>query len=346
MDMFLITDVARPRIDIGHFDSVATAFDTLASTCASTHTDAAAVVSAVMTDNDGLAARAFRERMLSGGDALVNHLRELAPASTDTTEAYRSVVRTVGPKVESMRTIAQDRGRELALLIQGQADPARITPLIEQTRTDLSQLEQSAVAAITAAFDAVTLPHPLEVDHAVENGVLDAGIASYWESDELTNDQREKILQEIADEYAREHGFPPIKIDFEPIKSDREGWVTYGSYHHGIGGGLGANLTINSDELDKPDIINTVVHEMQHRAQYEGMERRWPWQDERNGMTREEARRWRELNSGHVRGKGEYDGGDPYPPRPIEVDARRAGRDFVNDLTEEEFHDRYVDGVI
>ena len=175
MDMFLITDVARPRIDIGHFDSVATAFDTLASTCASTHTDAAAVVSAVMTDNDGPAARAFRERMLSGGDALVNHLRELAPASTDTTEAYRSVVRTVGPKVESMRTIAQDRGRELALLIQGQADPARITPLIEQTRTDLSQLEQSAVAAITAAFDAVTLPHPLEVDHAVENGVLDAG---------------------------------------------------------------------------------------------------------------------------------------------------------------------------
>ncbi|HPZ50720.1 MAG TPA: hypothetical protein PLA44_12785, partial [Propionibacteriaceae bacterium] len=36
-------------------------------------------------------------------------------------------------------------------------------------------------------------------------------------------------------------------------------------------------LELNSKHLSNPHMINTVIHEMQHRAQYTGMGFRFPW---------------------------------------------------------------------
>ena len=78
---------------------------------------------------------------------------------------------------------------------------------------------------------------------------------------------------------------------------------------------------------------------MEHSRQYEGMAMDPNSTTNGAGMTPEEAARWRELNQTYVRNKGDNPStsvDEAYRARPVEVDARRAGRDFVNNLTLEE----------
>lgn len=331
--MYDRTGVIRPDLDAEAYNSLADHYSTLASQATASAALTRSSVAAVMAENDGPAAKAFRQKV-TGGGSIVQHFELLGPAATRTSNAYRATAISGANAQSAMDTVAFKYDQAYVLGILRGAQPADLALLVNIARNELQSLENLAVSEIKAAFADLDLPQKFNTGDT--GGSLDPGIEERWA--ELTDDERKEILQNIADAYADEHGIPRMKIDFEPIESD-PGYVTYGDYYDGKILGLGSRLRINSDQLHNPHLINTVIHEMQHRAQYQGMRGRLPWQDERAGMSREEAERWRELNSEEVRTKGGDTKQEQYVPRPIEVDARRAGRDYIDNLTLEEFEE-------
>lgn len=335
--MYQITGVAQPRLDIAYFEKMKTYGVRLQQGLLSARAGVSDVVSTVLAENNGPAADAFSSKI---GSTVQTHLSSLSLAATRTVHAYETVVRDGGSAKTAMDTLARQYLVDLATLIQETGTSQEINALIDQARSELVKLEQHATSTINAAFDALALPGPIQTAENDTYGHIDPAIVEFWNSDNLDDEQRKQILQKIADDYAKENGFPPIEITFEPI-DEEPNTVTWGQYNNGT-----QQLTLNTDELsDGSQMINTVVHEMQHRAQYCGMGFRWPWEDEKNGMSREDAERWRRMNEGHVRMKGDdptTDVDEAYYPRPIEVDARRAGRNFVENLTYAEFEERYL----
>lgn len=333
MVMFAVTGVRRPRLNTGAVDQLADNYASLATAAGEAHSDTDGAVGEVLASNNGPAASAF-EAQLRGGGSIVQHIADLQAAALRTESAYRTASVSGGGAQTAMIALGDARGQTYWNIVYAQPydhDAAQL--LIESTRTELRQLESEAVTAIDEAFGALDLPDRFSVHGGDKDGYLDDGITAEWAN--MSDDERKKVLQNIADAYADANGYPRIKVNFKPIESD-PGTVTWGYYSDGLLG-FGQELRLNSDELDNPHLLNTVVHEMEHRGQFQGMGTRMPWQDERAGMTREEAERWRELNAGHVRERGGPDYWDYYPPRPIEVGARDAGRDFVNNMTYEEF---------
>lgn len=332
--MFKQTGVVAPELDVAAMEELATAYSTLASGLGSARATTHGAVQTVLANNEGPAAAAF-ERSETGSGSIASHLEELAAAAHRTQRAYRDAARVGGTAVAAMHALASDRNAAYWRAIFSGADPHAIAILVHVTRTDLLSLEAQGVTGIETAFSHLDLPTAHVTSSSDERGHLAPGIDDEWQDlydkdPQLVRD----ILQQMADEYAEEHGIPPITITFTSIPSSRPGWVTYGDYNSSTG-----RLRLNEDLLDNPEImINTIIHEMEHARQYHGMSRRWPWSpDVMGGMSSEEAERWRELNDDYVRNKG----GDPdsYKPRPIEVGARDAGRDYVNNLTLEEFRE-------
>ena len=159
-------------------------------------------------------------------------------------------------------------------------------------------------------------------------GDLDPEIAAQWES--MSDDERRAVLRELAARLAAEYGLPVPRIEFDPtLPSD-----TYGQFRISTG-----TITLNANHLDDPLLmLNSVAHEMRHAWQVEASEQDNPgWWLGHYGQnpdgdlgTMDEADAW-----GADLGDSEAD----YWTRPIEVDARQVGRDFIDDLTLEDFAD-------
>lgn len=332
--MYSMTGVVQPNLDAAAYGALADHYEQLASQTVATAGATRDAVANVLAENDGEAASAF-QASVTGGGSITEHLDELGPAARRTAAAYRTTATSGANARFAMDSLAQDRTTAYWRALGNGVEPHALATLIQLTRNDLLALETLAVDEINEAFAALDLPGNFPTSRDDVYGRLDPAIEEKWA--ELSDEERMEVLQNIADAYADEQGLPRTKIDFTSI--DNPDGITWGRYNDGGPFGIGGYLQINSDHLDDPHLINTVVHEMQHRAQYQGMRGRWPWQDERAGMSREEAERWRELNEGEVRTKGGPDDWDQYQPRPIEVDARRAGRDYVDDLSYEEFEE-------
>ncbi len=327
--MFSRTGIAEPKLDTGAMTALSSAYGTLATALTSANLTSAGCVRHVQASNDGPAAKAFTASE-GGVGSITHHLQDLAAAATRTKDAYSNAARDGGSAAGSMYILAAERDRQFWEAFFSGADPATLSVFVQVVRGELQKLEAKGVAGIQAAFANLNLPATFATKNADVYGRLDPGITKKWQ--ELYDEDPEKIkaiLQKMADDYARANGFDPVKIDFTNIPS-KPGSVTYGDYSHDSG-----RLRVNINYLDDPQIaINTVIHEMEHRRQYTGMGFRWPWEDTKAGMSKDEAERWKQLNSNDVRNKG----GDPdsYWPRPIEVGARDAGRDYVNNLSEKD----------
>lgn len=334
--MFSMTGVTQPNLDVGSLQTLSQHYSTLATGAADAHQDTLAAAAAVMADNDGPGATAF-DTAARGGGSIGEHMGVLADAATRTSTAYSTAAKDGGSAQTAMILLAHDREVIYWEKFFEGTDVNALSLLIQVTRNQLLQLEADGVGKINAAFANLNLPGPFAISDVDEGGRLDEGIEERWA--ELTDEQRIAVLQKMADAYADANGFPRIKIQFNPL-AEKKNEILWGQYDPDYF--WGPKLELNSKHLSNPHMINTVIHEMQHRAQRTGMGFRFPWEDEKNGMSRAEAERWRELNSDHVRHKGGPGKWDYYPPRPIEVDARDAGRNYIDNLTLEEF-EGYVD---
>ncbi|OYN92656.1 hypothetical protein [Parenemella sanctibonifatiensis] len=331
--MFSETGVTKPDLDINELNSRGSTYDTLtgATTDAlSTVTDA---VRAVLAKNKGASADAFKASVTRGG-SIVEHLSEVSQAGQRTAAAYAGAASGGGSVQTAMVAVATTRRPYFwkAVMI---GDHQYATKLLDATRKDLQRLEATGTRNVTQAFSSLNLPQPLPLGYGATS--IDPRIEDDWRKPEseggMSDEEKKDFLQQMADDYARENGFPPIEIDWNAHPG------SLGVYIHPD------TLKVDPANLDDPGIMETVIHEMQHRRQHTGYKAfRFPWQDEKNGMSREEAERWKRLNDDYVRGKGD----DPNTPndneayweRPVEVDAREAASGYMNDFSYDEYQKR------
>lgn len=336
--MFEMTGVTEPNVDLAGIETRRGYYEKLSGDLQTVMDETEDAVARVLQVNDGPAADAF-STMMSSTNSITNHIYVIVRTAKNTATAYETAHTAAGDGQQAMKLHAAQAKATYRTLQLVLPSPAVHQAFIEIIRQNLLLLEAQAVEQINQAFN-IWLPDSFTKmedgrywsHKKPKYGYYDEGIAQAWV--DLDEDQRREVLQNIADAYADEHGYPRIKLRFAPLRSDATS-TTLGSYTHD----WPASMTINSITLGEKDsyaLIGAVVHEMEHRGQYTGMSWRWPWQDEKAGMDRTEAEYWNELNAEHVRRSDEmYD----YLPRPIEVDARAAERDFVNNLTLEEFLD-------
>ena len=212
------------------------------------------------------------------------------------------------------------------------ADPTRQWPNKEGTET-------SSSAADLTSQDAA---------EDKERGKLDPAVKEEW--GRLSNEKRKKILQAIVDEEFAKDGMKAPKISFK--REGKDGG--YGAWYEGGIFGIGRELTINEDRLDDPQILHTAAHESRHAEQHQLVGElndvsRNPLNDVASWLEYQEYRRMLKQHNVTDEEVGEWNhnfmnyktsekyGKEAYKNQPVEVDAREAGREFVNSLTPEEF---------
>lgn len=324
MSMYQLTGVVRPDPDIAGAITKADDYATVATAANTTWTASKQAVDAVLAVNNGPAASSFRTET-TGAASIVQHFEDLNSAAQRTSQAYQSAALSAAGTKLAMDAVAiqselvfrqtMKRGIDVPTLLQ-------LVKLVQVTRTHLQRMESSGAAQIRSAFSQLALPTRFTARH--QRGAVHPDIASHWTNPDLTDAERKAILQRIADDYADRNGYPRIQINFNNF-GQAPGTRSWGSYTPPDG-----PLELNLENLRDPGILHTVVHEMEHRGQHQGMAGNTP-------MTPADAERWRELNSDDVRAKGGPTRADYYPPRPVEVGAREAGRDSVNNMTYEEY---------
>lgn len=331
--MFSETGVTKPDLDINELNSRGSTYGTLTGATSDALSTVTAAVNAVMAKNKGASADAFNASV-TGSGSIVEHLTDVSQAGQRTATAYVSAASGGGAAQTSMVALATNRQPYFwRAVIQGNNSVA--AQLVNITRNDLLRLEANGVTKVTQAFSSLDLPEPLPLGYGATS--VDPRIEDDWRKPEsqggMSEQEKKDFLQQMADDYARENGFPPIEISWEAHPN------SLGVYIHPD------TLKVDPANLDNPEIMETVIHEMQHRRQHTGYKAfRFPWEDEKNGMSREEAERWKRLNDDYVRGKGDDpntpDDNEAYWERPVEVDAREAASEYMNDFSYDEYQQR------
>lgn len=331
--MYKQIGMTRPDPEVAEMRSLAADYAALVGALRSAEVEVAGQINYVLANNSGPAADAFSASEKSA-ESIDHHLVQLVPAATRTSYAYSEAARTAASAAAALDGL--DRRFDAAVfhaVFTGQ-NPIVIDQLVKQATTQMKAVENDAVAGIDSVFSVLELPQAFSLPDKDLYGRLDSRISDEFEKISREDPERAKqILQKMADDYADENGIPRVQLKFERLDAG-----TYGVRDSGDG-----SITLNSDVLSGEDssmLLNTVIHEMEHSRQYEGMKPHWPWNPNRGNMSAEEGRRWKELNQDYVRSKGGSD--NDYWSRPVEVGARDAGRDYINQMTYQEFKDRYL----
>lgn len=185
-------------------------------------------------------------------------------------------------------------------------------------------------------------------------GRLDSEIEEEWKN--LTPEERKRVLQAMADEEFAKDGMKAPKISFESSEEFYGQWRENKLFDD--------ELMINQDLVNDPNkarlAINTVAHESRHAEQHQLDDEVTPRAGEylagdhereakrkyredllkRHNVTREEVEAWHNDFNPSIWddwGKSDEEKFNDYWNQPIEIDARKAGRDSVNSMTPEEF---------
>lgn len=192
-----------------------------------------------------------------------------------------------------------------------------------------------------------------QYDNGNSQGTLPPEVVAAWKT--MSEEERRKVLQRLADEYADRYGIPHTTIQFANIRdaedvsdpTDPDSHVfRYGYWREGT-----RQLVIDASDVSDPlAAINTVAHEMRHAGQNE-MARDanpnfihkllidWGWVEDpfqHPDVTRAQAKEWGD-NFDHYNSPPEdpYDsaGWADYLKQPVETDARTIGEQEVNKMT-------------
>lgn len=234
------------------------------------------------------------------------------------------------------------------------------------TRSDLAQQladDVTAVLAKAAQVDADLcrcVPEDVDADTGYDDpGTLDPRIKAKWAT--LTDEERKKVLETMVKHIAAEDGVEVGDIDWDELADDTS--ISGDDGHPGITWGSWDNngsdvnpfdngtMHLNPNALDDPtQMINTIAHELRHGEQNNAADDvdawHWPWTDDPfdddadRGITEDQAHSWKD-NFAHYKSY-DSDHSTPadfqaYHDQPVETDARKAGEEYVNGLTDEDF---------
>ena len=209
-----------------------------------------------------------------------------------------------------------------------------------RTRTNLAQALADDVTAIlvrAAAADATiadSIPSG-QVRDVDEYGTADPDVAARWA--QLTDEERRAVVLQMIEELAEESG-----LDMPTIVWKDESWGPYGQWSEEDGG----TLSLNEGLLDDPRLLHTVAHEVRHGRQNEAIrdENDWqfPWESDpfdehrEDGITAEQTNEWEDNFENYQDPDAPGVTYDDYFTQPVEADARQAGQEYLDGLTEEE----------
>ena len=325
--MYTLTGVKRPKHDASQLTTIADNYRLLASAAVAAHWQTNRATAHVLDPamNEGTdVVEAFRTTV-TGPSSVATQLDKLADAAAETRDAYAQAAAATTSTLVSMDWWAFEGGRAFRKAILNGAPPHDLALLVQVIRNQLLKAESQGAAAVRQAFGAVKLPAKLPSTDQIRWGAMPPEIEELWVS--LDIEERKQLLQELADQFADENGIPrrTLQWDLPPGGAWGERRRRDGSIH------MNEHLLMRDDNADYPSayMLHVVIHEMEHSWQYEVMGSSDP---EQYGVSVEERDRMIERNEDHVREKG-------YIPRPVEVGARKAGRDFLDGLTVQDLRD-------
>lgn len=330
--IYALTLTLPPRIDTAALSAVADDYKSLASAATTTATDVASAVNTVAGANEGSTVDGFLSKTRGAGSA-ANHLNDLSAAASRTATAYTTVAHTIEQAKISMDSIAKSAEK---LWFKAYLNPLTRdyvhARLIIDTKRALTQVEVASALKIKVAYASIGLPAPFAVEYY---SALPPEIVNLWKSEKMTPEMKRKLLQKLADQHADRLGIPRKKLEFYNDPGDDSMGVRRRN----------GTVAINEAYFDDPNMLGVPVHEMQHSAQYVYMDEydKIPKGDvddiiagrkpdplqEKYGVSTADVQRLKEGNANHVRDKG-------YWERPVEIDARRSGDRFTDDLTVQE----------
>ncbi|HWM74376.1 MAG TPA: hypothetical protein VNQ53_11580 [Nocardioides sp.] len=257
------------------------------------------------------------ETLVEEIERLVKDVEETARTQEFTIGADGSVTDSAPPPKFHGRFEAEEYGRSRTSQAQAIAD-------------DISAILGKAAAADATIANGIPSGHVDEID---ERGTVSPEVAERWS--QLSDAERKAIIEEKIEELAEEYGIDNPAIIWGHLGS------TNGSWSESNG-----EVNLNIDNLDDPDILHTVAHELRHARQHEAVrdsnDWQFPWEDdpfdmhEEDGITEEQAEEWEENFDNYQSTQNPGVSFDDYYNQPVEVDARESGKEYVDGLTEDE----------
>lgn len=296
--------------------------------------------------------------------ALVNQM----DAHLDGVRTFERAIYQQQTRVASIKTRVEDieadaRTQEFAIGHDGSVTDGATPPTFHSrfeaeeygaTRTNLREaLVDRIESVLDDAYDVDSvLVHARPTDSFSAEGpqeVIDPEVERQWA--QMSPAERRAVLEQMAEELARENGVGDFEVRYEDLedadgdgKDDDPTTDTFGSW-----AGDERVLRIDVNNLDDPQIINTVAHEVRHAIQDEQIRDLNPGPFDRAlieaglkddpfnpppGVTREEVEEWAENDEDYK--TVEDDGYDAYHDQPLESDAREAGEEYLDGLTGDE----------
>lgn len=331
--IYAAAGVYPPVISPESFDARSRKYAELASVSADLSHDLRSAVQTVLRKNEGPTVDAFYQRMQGAGSALhqFERISERAAAASD---AFEEIARLLSDTRSKMQARAKEAAHVIMMLLRTMdyTTKPKVRFILETAQEDLRRLENKAAAKASWLIYSAYPPGLIDISRQRPNESLTPQVESTWDS--LSDEQKERILRLLAEDYAKQYGIkvPPIEIvpSSEATYRGSEGELR--KYRGLWEGGV---LKINGDTLKDAVAMNVIIHEMTHAVQHEANRlvegrRFWPagpTDFRRLGLTPEEAERLYE-SSKQYRNSGEY-----YGRAPVEIDAGRATNEFSDDLT-------------
>lgn len=176
-------------------------------------------------------------------------------------------------------------------------------------------------------------------------GKTDPAVERAWES--MSDEERTKVLKLMARDLADSYGLGDFEVEITDLededgdgKDDDPTTNLFGDWNESK-----KRLRLDLNDLHDPHSLDTMAHEVRHAAQYENIRRQnppwWtPWADPKPptpGVSEAEVERWR-VNFDDYK-TIDKDGFDAYRDQAVEVDARKYGAKYVDELSGDDFED-------
>jgi len=248
-------------------------------------------------------------------ERLVQGILDRAKTNEFTVGDDGSVTSTATPPTFKSRYEAEEWGNSRQFVAQELAD-------------DITDALAKAAGVDVILSDAIPTGTVQSLDDTREQrGTASPEVAERWA--QLTDAERKAIIDQKIEELAKEYGVDVEDIIWDDTISGNGSWSEDEKA-----------VRLNPDRLSDPDLLHTVAHEMRHARQYEAIEDNndfqfW-WEDdpfdahEEDGITEEQAEEWEENFDDYKSPDKDF---DAYYNQPVEADARKSGREYLDNLT-------------
>lgn len=360
MAIHALTGVPRPRTDAAELSSLSDKFDTVMQAAATVGAGTRSVVSDIEGSNQGAALDAYTAAMATSIDQL-DYLGEKAEA---TRVAHRSAAAIVAAAKTNMQAICVAAARALAAVLSS-PDPAphkqRLwSAVVNAARVRLRHVEAVADGEIRSAYSGI-LPINLirGLGEGHKRGTVPPKVADEFAN--LTPEERIQFYRNLADKvtedwpdedkpevifYSTQDPLPPgtqpVPDGYDPNK-----WKGYNGVRLGDAIYLNYETGIQNNPITgtppEPFLMSTTVHEIQHvdqgrmRDEYHALS-----QDDINAIKAGQKEDPFVDRGSTIHEVERFDipyeptGTPGYTHQPVEIDARRAGTEYLDNMSEEE----------